>query len=614
MSITDPYALFEQARQQCPNPFRLETVIADKEVWGEVMTNLPSLNQDIDKKIFDAISEVRQKYSSRIGIAIKGDRGTGKSHVIHRIWKNIAREGRAVFAYIGPYSNPKRINSHVRFYLADSFNHQDIQGVTQWQKLAATAISILKGTDLEEKYSPYIEKCDSPNELRKYIVDSQPKDKRQDFFDGLVEAILENQPDIDFNFLRALLFLLLKTTIDARIAFDWIKGVENTEVKKVGLPEFPPEEKEDKSVWMIQQICKLAEIASMPVLICFDQLDSAGTDNDSGDSPAETIAKCIDQIYFQCSNVILICCVISDTWIQIEQMGSGIPRRVGERQVIAKPPTAEQMIELVKLRLDWFYKKNNLNSHEYPDLYPFEENKIRNIASLAAGAASLMKWCGEEFEKAVTILPNRDTNKVDPPVDPIETKKKEFLDKYNELLNKIDIPMKDDDKLAAIITCAMKMIPDGGTENVVVTQVNKVAYGTHDLHLIVAGYDSLNQRSVKIGVRVCETTNAKTFNAVIKRLLDYRKYGITRGCLVRSTDVPRNWKVGNQYRQQLETQQGGEVVVLKKNEIKPLVAIHTIYEQAENYGFNKDEVTNFVKHLRLAADNLLICEILSAPV
>jgi Cdc6-like AAA superfamily ATPase len=564
MSTTDLYALFEQARKQCSNPFKLKSVITANEVWGEVITNLPSLNQHIDERIFDAIFEVRQKYSNKIGIAIKGDRGTGKSHVIHRIWKNIAQEGGSVFAYIGPCSNPKRINSHVRFYLADSFNHQDIQGVTQWQKLAATAISTLKGTDFEEQYRPYIERCNSPNELKKYIIANHPKNARRDFFDELVEAILENQPDIDFDFLRALLFLLLNNVKDAHISLAWIKNGDHPELKEVSLPEFPPEEKEDKSVWMIQQICKLAEIASMPVLICFDQLDSAGTDNDSGDSPAETIAKCIDQIYFQCSNVILICCVISDTWIQIEQMGSGIPRRVGERQVIAKPPTAEQMIELVKLRLDWFYKKNNLNSHEYPDLYPFEESKIRNIASLAAGAASLMKWCGEEFEKAATILPNRDTNKVDPPVDPIETKKKEFLDKYNELLNKIDIPMKDDDKLAAIITCAMKMIPDGGTENVVVTQVNKVAYGTHDLHLIVAGYDSLNQRSVKIGVRVCETTNAKTFNAVIKRLLDYRKYGITRGCLVRSTDVPRNWKVGNQYRQQLETQQGGEVVVLKR--------------------------------------------------
>lgn len=99
----------------------------------------------------------------------------------------------------------------------------------------------------------------------------------------------------------------------------------------------------------------------------------------------------------------------------------------------------------------------------------------------------------------------------------------------------------------------------------------------------------------------------------MKRLLEYNKYGITRGCLIRSTSVPRNWRVGNQLKDELEQQKGGEVVVLKKDEIRPLVAIERIYEQAENYGFSKEEVTELVKELRLVADNRLICEILSAP-
>lgn len=34
--------------------------------------------------------------------------------------------------------------------------------------------------------------------------------------------------------------------------------------------------------------------------------------------------------------------------------------------------------------------------------------------------------------------------------------------------------MKDDDQLAAIITCAMNMIPNGGTANVVIQEVKKL--------------------------------------------------------------------------------------------------------------------------------------------
>ncbi|TAE59028.1 MAG: hypothetical protein EAZ87_11160 [Nostocales cyanobacterium] len=615
MSNIDKFSLFEQARQNSVNPFSLTPVISDTEVWGEVITNLPGLNQHIDERIFDAITEVRKKYSPKIGIAIKGDRGTGKSHIIHRVWKKITQEGGSVFAYIGPCANPKRINSHVRFYLADSFTHQDSQGITQWQKLAAAAINTLKGTEFEDKYCSYIEKCNSPNELRKYIVASQNKTTLLGFFDELVEAILENHTGIDFNFLKAILFLLLKNVKIAQIALAWIKGEDNSEIKMVGLPEFSFEEQEDKSIWMIKQICKLAEISSLPVIICFDQLDSAASDNDSGDSPAQILAKCIDQIYFQCSNIIIICCVISDTWKEIEQMGSGIPDRVGQRSVKAKPPNTEQTIELVKLRLDWFYKENNLNPQDYPYLYPFNESKIKQIASESASVRSLMTWCVEEFKKVV-ISPPPPGKSIDPPPppDPLEQQKKKFLDKYQELLKRIRITMKDDDRLAAIINCTMNMIPGGGTANVVIQEVKKIADANHDLHFIISGYDCLNQTPVKIGVRICETTNGNTFNAVIRRLLDYDKYGITRGCLVRSTDVPRSWKTGCQLKEKLEKEKGGEVVVLKKNEIKPLVAIHTIYEQAEDYGFTKEEVTELVKELRIAADNLLIYEILSAPV
>ena len=238
MSNTDKYALFDKARQESANPFRLKSVISANEVWGDVITDLPGLNQHIDERIFDAITEVRKKYSSKIGIAIKGDRGTGKSHVIYRVWRKITQEGDSVFAYISPCTNPKRINSHVRFYLSDSFTYQDSQGITQWQKLAAAAINTLKGTEFEDKYRSYIEKCHSPNELRKYIVASQNKTTLLGFFDELVEAILENQTGIDVNFLKALLFLLLKNAIIAQIALAWIKGEDNSEIKKIGLPEF----------------------------------------------------------------------------------------------------------------------------------------------------------------------------------------------------------------------------------------------------------------------------------------------------------------------------------------------------------------------------------------
>jgi hypothetical protein len=182
--MTDPYVLFDEARKQGSNPFRLEPVITDTEIWGEVMTDLPELNQHLDEKVYQAISEIRNKYSRKIGVVIKGDRGTGKSHVIHRIRKTIERESMCVFAYIPPFDNPSRINSHVRLYLAKSFSHPDIHGVTQWQKLVVSVLKTLVGTEFENKYSPYLERCNQPEELRKYILETISKDSKKliDFF------------------------------------------------------------------------------------------------------------------------------------------------------------------------------------------------------------------------------------------------------------------------------------------------------------------------------------------------------------------------------------------------------------------------------------------------
>ncbi|MBD1997794.1 hypothetical protein H6G00_14350 [Leptolyngbya sp. FACHB-541] len=618
MAVQDPYALFEEARQQGPNPFRKDLVIAAEEVWGEVISDLSGINQHIEQKIDQAIAEVRQRYLSKVGIVVKGEKGTGKSHAIRRVWKKIEREGGALFSYISPCANPKIIDAHVRFHLVESFTHQDSHKVTQWQRFAATLISSLKGTDYEEAYEEYIEKCSQPNELKKHIQKTISSSNLVDFFGALAEAILESRSGLDHYFTKAVLLSLLGSALSAQVALSWIKGEDSPDVKRFGLPEYSPEQQQTRNIWVIKQICKLAEVASLPVIIWFDQAESSEPDVETGDSAAEVIAKCIDRIYFDCTNIVLLSCFLSTIWKIVAELRGGIPDRVGQRILEAKPPTAEQMMELVQMRMNWFYECKELNPRNYPRLYPFEEARIREIAKAGAGVRTLLKTCAEAFEAIKLVDSDPEQVALNPkPVelDPKEKQKKQVLETYNELLNKISLPGKEDEKIAAIITCAMKMLPQSGTANVVINQIQTVGSSSnHDLHLITSGYDVTQKKEVTIGVRICETKNAKTFNAVMKRLTDYRKYKITRGCLIRSTSVPQSWRIGQQLKQQLVEQQGGEVVVLQKEHIKPLAALERIYEQSADYGFEKEELVSLVQELDLVTNNPLIQEILSAPV
>lgn len=605
--MSDIYKLFAEAREQGPNPFRLETVISDREVWGEVLTDIPNLNRDIDETIYQAISEVSQHDSSKIGIAIKGDRGTGKSHAIHRLWKNIEGEGGAVFAYIPPTINPRLINSHVRFYLCESFKHQDRHGASQWQKLSTAVIATLKETEFEQEYQEYLELVDRPEKLRKYIKKKIAKDNLLDWMMDLVDCIVEIKPELDPDFVKAVLFLLFKNDRYAQAALAWIKGEDHPNIKDLlGLPEYSTEVQDERSIWMMEQICKVAEVAALPVLICFDQLDSAEPDIETGDSPAQTVARCIDRIYLQCSNVIVLCCVISDTWREIKQMGSGIPDRVGQRSVMSKPPTDEQMIEIVQSRLNLFYRKHNLQAEDYLDLYPLESSQIRNIARESASVRSLLEKCAQIFEAVEVDKQSEVRNEG-------ENRQQKFMDIYHDILDRVDDCQLNDDNLAAIIAQNIRMLPEGGTAFVVVDRVEEVKSSprsSHDIQFTISGYDQFRQKPVKIGVKVCETENGHTFNAVMKRLLDYEKHQITRSCLVRYHEVPKKWKKGKQLEQELVAEKGGKVVLWEQEGILPLVALKRIYDEAEEYGFAKEEVNNLVKDLKLEVDNQLIHQIL----
>ncbi len=96
---------------------------------------------------------------------------------------------------------------------------------------------------------------------------------------------MEIKPELDPDFVKAVLFLLFKNDRHGTAALAWIKGEDHPNIKDLlGLPEYSVQD--ERSIWMMEQICKVAEVAALPVLICFDQLDSAQPDAETGDSPA----------------------------------------------------------------------------------------------------------------------------------------------------------------------------------------------------------------------------------------------------------------------------------------------------------------------------------------
>jgi hypothetical protein len=123
-----------------------------------------------------------------------------------------------------------------------------------------------------------------------------------------------------------------------------------------------------------------------------------------------------------------------------------------------------------------------------------------------------------------------------------------------------------------------------------------------------------------IAVCVAQTDNGKTLAAALKRLVKPEDYKIkmTRGCLVRSSSKQITGYNKNTYLIPLTEQLGGEFVGLKFEEIKPLIALHRVYQKREtDYELTETEIQDFIKEkgreFLLREHNPLIQEILSDP-
>lgn len=121
-------------------------------------------------------------------------------------------------------------------------------------------------------------------------------------------------------------------------------------------------------------------------------------------------------------------------------------------------------------------------------------------------------------------------------------------------------------------------------------------------------------KDIKIGVAVVQQSGGQGVQAALKRLVNYKKFNLTRGCLVRSKAISRNAAQAQKYLSKLlSTELGGEWALLKNEDIKPLLAISFVYFALKDYELSEEQVFNFIDQNRLAIDNPLIREILSDP-
>lgn len=585
------------------NPFDKPAILKDPEIWAQGFSDAPHLNAEAAAAIFQSLERARSLQVKVTSLAMVGESGTGKTHLIRRARNRLQREDSGLFAYANAhhFQDVNLIRYQFLQILVDSLRRPGAGGVLQCQQLAAAMVN-----RAIQSFTPSA-KAFTPIELvRKLAANTQVKNLA--WVNQLTEALFKMQPDIsEPDIVRAFVWTL--SNAQAPFAMKWLAGrsLGQWKADELGLPNHAHDPAEsaawETAVHVLQLISEY-----YPLLICFDDLDAAEI-GESGLKRERVVASIVKRLWDSLQMASLGCGVVlaiamtPTTWTEkIKTLPPGIAAYLsgqGEPSELKETLAEEEIVELVTPILGEFYRASNLAPPT--PIYPFEVGQLRALGRENLTVRQVWEWCAQNFCPAE--------------LDPTEKVERAFEEAIASEISDLG-DLEDNSPLAAALyfgfQSAIATVVEGVAIEAVTDSVKPRSANRGYIQFKIIGRH--NGEIVKIGVAVLQDATSQSLLAGLKRLTQYKKFDLTSACLVRSPEreIPRHWLAYNSLHR-LTAELGGKWVALAAEDIKPLGAIWRIYQYREEYGLGEKEIFEFVQARRIAADNPLIREILRQP-
>ncbi|MDJ0714130.1 MAG: hypothetical protein QNJ54_07900 [Prochloraceae cyanobacterium] len=560
------------------NPFDREVIVTKQAIWKESFPDVPSINAAASDAVFKAIDNVSNGHRKVIGITHRAERGVGKSHIISRIRSHIKTEGNAFFVYMGEYSDLDKIKLEFLNILCASLKQEGFQGVMQWQELAAALVN----EALDKKYNLQTILEVFPNWF---------KQTKHNLVNQLTQQILEIKSDIEDPDLITAIVCTLHPTYKA-FAIKWLSGksLTTSKAEEMGLPNPSEEEREAEC---FSKICQILDVISnyKTIVICFDELDSTDY-SESGFTRAQIVASFIKDLYNNIKRGVFLTSMYPQTWsnhINSLPQAEAVVDRIGSHIIDLKYLNSNDVLTLVSCYLKEFYTEQGLTPPH--SVYPFTETQLRTLGTERPTVRKVLNWCKDKWRSGPIIDPRK-------------------LAYNNELQNIEADFMEDKAKLAKAMIFAFNRIIGQKVEGVQVEKIETILEPYNEyINFKIIGKEK--GKTVKIGVAIMQSSNGNRIGACLRHLSQYQIYDLTRGCLVRSTRINPTSRVARQRLNVLLNEKRGAWVLLKEEQVRPLIAIYAVYSARENYELSDREIFEFISQKKLALDNPLLKEILS---
>ena len=567
------------------NPFA-EYTIRTQDIWGKEFLDEPSLNSHASDAVFNCIEQLENRQINVMGITLRAEKGVGKSHIISRIRHRLQAGGNALFIYMGNYGNLNDIRSEFLKNLATSLKQTGSKDVSQWQELAADLLNDV----YQKKHLP-----------QDFIhIFSLKIPKNPNFINGLTDKICTVKPDINNpSIIQAILWTL--SPAHASFAINWLAGNNLSQIKseQLGLPN---SNQADRSIESFDNTREILSLISQykSTIVCFDQLEGVEI-SDAGFTKAQVVANFGMDLYNNIHRGVLVTAVYREIWTQqIKALPSAeaVVDRIGQQVIDLQFMNADGAVALVKRRLANFYQDWQVTPPT--ELYPFDELTLREKGKEKASARDVLQWCQKNWNSVPTINP--------------ETLVKTAYEKELSILNAKDF-MDDKNKISKALTFGFDSLVGKTLAGVTVNSIDRhvAPKATNRNHIDFRILCTENCQDVKIGVAIVQYPTGNGIQAGLSRLVKYQEFDLTRGCLLRSKEISSSAKKAHDLVSKLLNELGGEWPPLKIADLKPLIAIHSVFESQEDYDLTESDIRKFIEDTGLASENLLLLDILSDP-
>jgi hypothetical protein len=405
-----------------------------------------------------------------------------------------------------------------------------------------------------------------------------------------------------------------------------LSGNDLSEAKaaELGLANLDKEEREANAFETVLQILSLSS-DHRTVLICFDELETLNPNEASFPRPrsvAELVKNLFDSLNLASTSrgAVILTVMMPDTWKhKIKLLPGGIPDRVSSATtdpIEMDYMDGDSIVELVTLWLKEFYESKNLVF--YPSVYPFKESQLRELAKYKPTVRQILQWCAKYFRVPGTPSTSDNSSKqtVSQP-HPVEVAFNKELVTVEGTINTL---LEDKAALADALRLGFNAVIklQQTIETLEIKRIEEVEpKGENRGYIDFKIVGKENGKIFKIGVAVLQQSNGGGLAAGLKRLIAYKTFGLTRGCLVRSEEKvisPTATQAQDSLSKLRSSKWGGKWVPLKVEAIKSLLSIRSVYLGREDYELSEEQIFDFIAHQKkLTIENYLIREILGVP-